>query len=111
MKSFKVEIKSGFKEWDRYNVFMAAVCYDVAGAAKDYVCLNDKHDALQIPSCERADLYIWVVANTFPASDVIAASPPFEVEILVSTDKKTDPTSTRFEVNQWGGLSVKMSLD
>lgn len=109
MKSFKIEIKSVFPEWDRYSVYMTAVCFDADGAMTDYVNLTDKTRALETSPCERADLYLYVIADRFPASEVIAQSPPFTVELVVSKDGGK-PSVTLYEVNQWGGLSAKVSL-
>lgn len=109
MKSFKAEVRSGFHEWNRYNVYMTAVCYAAGGDMSDYVNLTDKTGALVTPPCDRADLYLYVIAREFPASEVIAASPPFEIELAISTDG-SKPVFTTYSVNQWGGLSVKQAL-
>jgi hypothetical protein len=109
VKSFEIEISSAFAEWDRYAVYMTAVCFDGAGVMVDYVNLVDKGAVLATPPCDHADLYLYVIAREFPASDVIKKSPPFEIELSISKggDK---PVSTKYLVNQWGGLSVKQSL-
>jgi hypothetical protein len=88
---------------------MTAVCFDAAGEMVDYVNLVDKADVLTTPPCDHADLYLYVIAREFPASDIIKKSPPFEIEISISKggDK---PASTKHFVNQWGGLSAKQSL-
>ena len=104
MKSFRVEVRSAFPEWDRYAVYMTAVCFGVDGEMVDYVNLTDKGGVLETPPCESADLYLYVIAREFPASDIIAASPPFDIEVVVNGKAKT------CSVNQWGGLSVKQSL-
>ena len=109
MKRFRVEVRSAFPEWDRYTVYMTAVCFDGAGRMGDYVNLTDKGGTLETPPCEGADLYLYVIAREFPASDVIAASPPFDIEIVTSVDGGK-ATSTTYAVNQWGGLSVKQAL-
>ncbi len=109
MNSFRIEVRSAFPEWDRYAVYMTAVCFGSEGGMVDYVNLTDKGTALETPPCDHADLYLYVIAREFPASDVIAASPPFEIELLVSTNG-TPPKTTHYAVNQWGGLSVKRSL-
>ena len=110
MKSFRVEVRCAFPEWDRYTVYMTAVCFGADGAMTDYVNLTDKNAALETPPCERADLYLYVIAREFPASDVVAASPPFEIEVVTFSNGGT-PKTTSYPVNQWGGLSVKQSLD
>lgn len=133
MKSFRAEIGCAFPEWWRYNVFMTAACFDADGKASDYVTLTDKvyepgdgsevrgvpadydaarHLVLETPPCDHADIYVYVIANTFPASDVIAKSPPFEMELITRNISATDdvPETHTYHVNQWGGLSVKLNL-
>jgi len=108
-KKFRVEVLTDFPEWDRYDVYMTAACFDAAGEMVDYVNSTDKRAALETPPCDRADLYLYVVAREFPASPVISASPPFSIELAVSSDGGA-PALKTYEVNQWGGLSVKRSL-
>lgn len=110
MKTFSIEVRSLFAEWDRYGVHMTAVCFDADGQMTDYVNLPDKGAVLETPPCDHADVYLYVIAREFPASEVIAASPPFEMELVISTDNAS-PSVTTYSVNQWGGLSVKQSLD
>ena len=98
-------MRSTFPEWNRYAVYMTAVCFDSDGEMVDYVNLTDKGKILETPPCESADLYIYVIAREFPASDVISASPPFDIEIIVNGAVKIYP------VNQWGGLSIKQALN
>ncbi|MDR2891431.1 MAG: hypothetical protein LBV18_07570 [Alistipes sp.] len=109
MKSFKVEIKSSFPEWDRYSVYMTAVCFGADGAIVGYINLSDKGGALETVPCDHADLYLYVIADRFPASDIVAQSPPFEVELSVC-ENGGKPHVATYRVNQWGGLSVKKSL-
>jgi hypothetical protein len=108
-KSFRVEVRTAFPEWERYNVYMTAVCFDAEGAMRDYVNLTDKTAVLETPPCDHADLYLYVIAREFPVSDIIAKSPPFDIELLVSTDGGK-PSVTTYPVNQWGGLSVKLRI-
>ncbi|MDR2894610.1 MAG: hypothetical protein LBU97_04035 [Alistipes sp.] len=110
MKRFKIEVRSAFHEWDRYDVYMTAVCLGADGEMTDYVSLTDKTATLETPPCDHADLYLYVIAREFPASEVIAASPPFDISVSVSASG-SKPTVTTYPVNQWGGLSVKQSLD
>lgn len=104
MKSFKISIRTSFPEWDRYSVYLTAACFDAAGTMIDYVNSTDKHSPLETPECDHADLYLYVVAREFPASRVVAASPPFDIEVEVNGASKS------YSVNQWGGLSVKQPL-
>jgi hypothetical protein len=109
MKSFRIEIRSGFAEWDRYAVFMTAVCFDAGGAMVDYVNQTDKSLALETPPCDHAELYLYVIAREFPASELVTKSPPFDIEISISKGGET-PLVKTFPVNQWGGLSARQSL-
>jgi hypothetical protein len=82
----------------------------------DYVSVTDKGAVLETPPCDHADLYLYVIAREFPASTVISASPPFEIELAISTngrnaDGDLNTSSTAYSVNQWGGLSVKVRLE
>ncbi len=108
-KVFRAEIKSVFPEWDRYSVYMTAVCFDGEGRMSDYINLTDKTDTLETPPCDHADLYLWVIARELPDSDVVRRSPPFGIELSVSVDGGS-PNVTAYTVNQWGGISVKQSL-
>jgi hypothetical protein len=109
MKIFRIEVRSAFSEWDRYTVYMTAVCFGAEGEMIDYVNLTDKAETLETPPCESADLYLYVIAREFPASDLVSASPPFKIEVVSSTNGGK-PAVTAYEVNQWGGLSVKQTL-
>lgn len=110
MKIFKTEVRSAFSEWGRYAVYMTAVCFDPDGEVIDYVNLDDRAASgnnaltLETPPCDHADLYLYVIAREFPASDVISASPPFNIEVVVNGASKN------CSVNQWGGISVKQRL-
>ncbi|MDR2913013.1 MAG: hypothetical protein LBV38_07000 [Alistipes sp.] len=107
MKSFRIEVRSAFPEWERYDVYMTAVCLDADGQMSDYVSLTGR-GVLETPPCDHADLYLYVIAREFPASEIIAKSPPFEIELVVSAEGRNS-SSSHF-VNQWGGLSIKLPL-
>ncbi len=112
VKSFRIEVRSEFPEWGRYSVYMSAVCYDSGGGMIDYVNLAGGGEAmLETPPCDHADLYLYVIAREFPASDVIAASPPFGIEVVVSPSGDTPPRVVPCRVNQWGGLSLKLKIE
>jgi hypothetical protein len=130
-KILRAEVRSTFAEWWRYNVFMTVACYDTDGRIIDYLTLTDKVYetgdgteirtapadynparplVLETPPCHHAELFVYVIANTFPSSVVIKDSPPFEIEILTSRGGEK-PVTTLYPVNQWGGLTLKQSLD
>ncbi len=88
---------------------MTAVCFDAEGQMTDYVNLTGKGATLETPPCERADIYLYVIAREFPASDIVSKSPPFDIELATSINGGERHITT-YAVNQWGGLSVKSSL-
>jgi hypothetical protein len=129
-KIFRAEVRSVFPEWWRYNVFMTVACYDSVGQIVDYLTITDKVYepgdgteirtvptdynpvrplALETPPCDHAELFVYVIANTFPTSQVIKDSPPFEIEVWTSAGGEK-PRSTSYLVNQWGGLTLKQLL-
>ncbi len=117
MKSFAVDVRCDYAEWGRYDLFVTAVCFDEADAVVDYVNSTAKDTPLVTPPCARAEIYIYVIAREFPASDVVAASPPFDVEVVVTSSDASSPqspgppgsqTTATHPVNQWGGLSLRL---
>ena len=56
-----------------------------------------------------ADAYVYVIANTFPDSDIIRESPPFDITLNYTIDGNAPVTNT-YKVNQWGGLTVKQAI-
>ncbi|MDL2320634.1 hypothetical protein LJC45_05840 [Alistipes sp. OttesenSCG-928-B03] len=121
-----VELLCDYPEWWRYNVYIMAVGFDADGENAVFTNLIDKvYDAayggaprtmpadyktprvisLTTAPCAYADIYVYVVANTFPASEVIGDSPSFDAELRVSADGTCIDQST-WEVNQWGGLTI-----
>ncbi len=112
MESFRIEVRSGFPEWDRYSVYMSAVCYDSGGSMIDYVNLAGAGETvLDTPPCDHADLYLYIITREFPSSDVIAASPPFEIETVVTPSGGAPSRTASHLVNQWGGLSLKLKVE
>ncbi len=129
-KIFRAEVKCAYPEWWRYNVFMTAACFDADGKISDYLTLTDKvwepgdgsevreapagYDparplVLETTPCDHSEIYVYVIANTFPVSAVIKESPPFVIELVVSRDGGS-PETYPYNVNQWGGLTVKQTL-
>lgn len=129
-KIFKIEVMSAYAEWWRYNVFVTAACFDAEGKVADYLTLTDKvyepgdgteirnapesYDpvrplVLETSPCDHAEIYVYVIANTFPSSASIKDSPPFDVEVAISRDGGK-PETTLWKVNQWGGVSIKQAV-
>lgn len=130
-KIFRAEVRSTYPEWWRYNVFVTVACYNQSGRIVDYLTLADKVYevgdgteirtapadyslsrplTLETPPCDHAELFVYVIANTFPSSVVIKDSPPFEIEVLTKAGGEKSVT-TLYPVNQWGGLTLKQMLD
>lgn len=55
--------------------------------------------------CLYIEVYIYIVVNTFPDSEMIKDSPPFKATLKV-TPQGGKPEERSYEVNQWGGMTV-----
>lgn len=123
---YKVELLCDYPEWWRYNVYMMVVGFDSGGnnavfnnfidkvydanyggeprqAPAGYV--TPREIALVTGECACIEIYIYVVANTFPQSAVISESPSFDARLRVSADGRVLKEKI-YEVNQWGGLTI-----
>ena len=121
-----IELLCDYPEWWRYNVYIMAVGFDKEGGNGTFNNLVDKvYEAafggeqrtrpesfgmprvikLETQECAFVDIYIYVVANTFPSTDVISDWPPFEATLRVSANGMPVEEHV-YEVNQWGGLTV-----
>jgi hypothetical protein len=127
LTTYHVELLCDYPEWWRYNVYVMAVGFPRAGGAGTFNNLVDKvcdanhgavprtrppegyttprRIALTTAPCAYIDLYLYVVANTFPATDVVGQWPPFPVT-LVTTASGMPVDRLTCEVNQWGGLTL-----
>lgn len=121
-----IELLCDYPEWWRYNIYIMAVGFDEEGGSGTFNNLVDKlYDAayggeqrtapegfampravrLETQECAFVDIYIYIVANTFPATEVISEWPPFPVTLRVTANGM--PVEEKvYEVNQWGGLTV-----
>lgn len=125
---FTIELLCDYPDWWRYNIYIMAVgSDDETGTLNrtfnnfvDKVCeTNHSGQPRSAPEgfamprvvkfetqeCAYLDLYIYIVANTFPPTDRIGEWPPFPVTLRVSTGGIPVEIHT-YEVNQWGGLTV-----
>lgn len=123
---YKVELLCDYPEWWRYNVYMMVVGFDREGnnavfnnfvdkvydanyggdpreMPDDYVTPRDI--SLITDECAYIEIYIYVVANTFPQSDIISDSPSFDAILSVSAEGRVLKEKA-YEVNQWGGLTI-----
>lgn len=119
--TYSISLTTNFEEWERYNVFMMGTCRSTDGAQSDYVHLTSKGSAngnsftpspasrrtltLETPACATFNLYIYIVANTLPASRIIGQCPPFEVQVRICTDGREVYAKPHL-VNQWGGSTI-----
>jgi hypothetical protein len=125
--AYKVKLTCDYPEWWRYNVYIMAVGCDSAGAQlfienradRIYdVCYEecvreqpadyDRHTELSVSPCAYIDIYVYVVANTFPQSKIIRDSPPFPVTLTIVKDGEMIEEA-EYSVNQWGGVTVMQS--
>lgn len=56
--------------------------------------------------CDHIEVYLYVVANTFPDSVAIKDSPPFKVRLKVTPEGSKVAEERSYDVNQWGGLTI-----
>lgn len=119
--TYSISLTTDFEEWERYNVFMMGTCRSTDGAQSDYVHLTSKGSAngnsftpspasrrtltLETPASATFNLYIYIVANTLPASRIIGQCPPFEVQVRICTDGREVYAKPHL-VNQWGGSTI-----
>jgi hypothetical protein len=121
---YAIELLCDYPEWWRYNVYIMAVGFDVDGRQSTINNLVDKvadigSQQRKIPDdyptprvirldtqeCAFVDIYIYIVANSFPATDVIGDWPPFPATMRVSANGM--PVEEKnYEINQWGGLTI-----
>lgn len=123
---YKISVSSDYIQWWRYNIFLTVVGYDPDGKITSYDSTSDKtyeiggdasqriapagsqkHRTVEVSSkpCHRAEIYLYIIANTFPESTEIKDSPPFKIALTTMSDDKTIGT-TEYDVNQWGGLTL-----
>ncbi len=121
---YSIELLCDYPEWWRYNVYIMAVGFGEPGGSGTFNNFVDKVAEtgsqlraapegypsprvirLDTQECEFVDIYVYVVANSFPATDAISDWPPFPVTLRVAANGIPVEEKT-YEVNQWGGLTV-----
>lgn len=121
LTTYSIHLTTDFGEWSRYNVFMMGRCHTGDGTEGDYIHLISRgntdgntftpstdarrHLTLDTTPCAEFELYIYIVANTLPASRIISQSPPFEVEVTIRTPEG-EVYAKPHTVNQWGGATI-----
>lgn len=123
---YRIELLCDYPEWWRYNVYIMAVGFDQNGGLGTFNNLVDKvYDVnfntqtrsrpadykspriieLTTQECAFVEIYVYVVTNTFPTSEVIGDSPSFTATLRVSANNMV-LDQTPYTVNQWGGLTI-----
>ncbi len=121
---YSIELLCDYPEWWRYNVYIMAVGFGEEGGPGTFNNLVDKVAEtgsqlravpegyptprvikLNTQECAFVDIYVYVVANSFPATDAISEWPPFPMTLRVMANGM--PVEEKiYHVNQWGGLTV-----
>lgn len=119
--TYSIALTTNFDEWERYNVFMMGSCRSADGTSSDFIHLISKGATngntftpspasrrrltLDTSECAAFDLYIYIVANTLPASRIIGQCPPFEAQVTITTNGR-EVYNKSHTVNQWGGATI-----
>lgn len=130
LSNIKIRLTCSYGEWWRYNVYVSAVCFDADGNVVEYKNLTDKvyelgsgaelrtapedYDpsrpiALECGPCLRAELFLYIIPNTMPAGEAIRTAPPFTVHLHITKNSSTEVKE--FEINQWGGASLRLPIE
>ncbi|MCD8173833.1 MAG: hypothetical protein LUD76_10340 [Alistipes sp.] len=123
---YSVELVCGYPEWWRFNLYIMVVGFDRDGNSLSFTNFTDRiydldtapgrtappgFDAaarkacVESPPCHYIEVYAYAVTNTFPESESIKDSPPFQATLMVSAGGRPF-ASDSYEVNQWGGLTI-----
>ena len=117
LNRYRAEVHCDYPEWSRYRVEMLCGAFDEQGARVACPTADDRATAkgaatplvLETPPCHHARLFLYVVTQTLPSEPSIEANPPFELEERIFCNDRPLRTE-RYAVNQWGGLSVEITL-
>ena len=128
-QGFKIELKSRYDEWWRYNADLMCGCFDVddnrigfASAASDVADVGAnlsvrpadipaaRSVVLTTPPCHHLVLYVYIIPHTLPAGNDIDSTRPFEAEIRISRGGKLLCTEKR-AINQWSGASIELKIN
>ena len=128
-QGFKIELKSRYDEWWRYNADLMCGCFDAddnrigfASAASDVADVGAnlsvrpadipaaRSVVLTTPPCHHLVLYVYIIPHTLPAGNDIDSTRPFEAEIRISRGGKLLCTEKR-AINQWSGASIELKVE
>ncbi len=130
MLSDKIKYEVGFSCSDpdfwRFNVFMIVVGYDGAGGRVSFDDFtervyeleyggeartlppgydNNRTASLVSGRCAYVEIYVYAVANTLPASELIRDTPSFPARLKVMAGN-TVVFDREYTVNPYGGLTI-----
>ena len=128
-QGFKIEVKSRYDEWWRYNADLMCGCFDIddnrigfASAASDVADVGSnltgrptaipaaRGVVLTTPPCHHLVLYVYIIPHTLPAGNDIDSTRPFEAEIRISRGGKLLRSEKR-SINQWSGASIELRIN
>lgn len=127
-QGFKIELKSRYEEWWRYNADLMCGCFDVddnrigfTSTASDIADVGSnlktppegislsRSVVLETPPCDHLVLYVYIIPHTLPVGNDIDSTRPFEAEIRISYAGRHLRTEKRM-INQWSGASIEMKV-
>ena len=128
VQGFKIELRSRYEEWWRYNAELMCGCFDIddnrigfASSASDVASVGSnlkvrpaeipasRSVTLETPPCDHLVLYVYIIPHTLPVGNDIDATRPFEAEIRISCAGKHLRTEKRM-INQWSGASIELKI-
>ena len=124
-KQYKIKISSDYDEWWRYNIFLTIVGYDTQEQVISYKSITDRpyeingtdevrtnplesERIVELESTDlvaRAEIYLYVITNTYPQTTTIREWPPFDMTLQIEINS-TIVEQSKHEVNQWGGTTL-----
>ena len=127
-QGFKIELKSRYDEWWRYNADLMCGCFDADDNRIGFVSTaSDMADVganlkgrpdnlpatrsvvLETPPCDHLVLYVYIIPHTLPAGNDIDSTRPFEAEIRITRGGRLLHSEKR-AINQWSGASIELKV-
>lgn len=125
---FRVEIRSGYELFWRYNLAVTCGCFDADDNRTDFFGAEDvaapvgsnltaPPDDLRerrgidftTSPCDHLLMYVYVIPNTLPEQTDIAECKPFDMTIRVTRGGQTLFDSV-VPVNCWSGCSMELRI-
>lgn len=122
---YEIEFSCTAHDFWRFNVFMIVVGYNQAGDRISFEDFseriyeleygdvrtsppgynNNRTARITTGECAYAEVYVYAVANTLPASEVIKDTPSFPARLRVAANNE-EVFNKEYTVNPWGGLTI-----